>query len=102
MFLVFLASVIEEKNPMQSVTRAALTILAVLAALSPALAANGNLKVTSFPSGADVWVDDTNTGKVTPMSVSLAEGDHTVTVQLPGSGWNPDTRTVTIVAGNTT
>jgi hypothetical protein len=34
------------------------------------------------------------------MSISLSEGDHTVTVQIPNSGWNPDTRTVTIVAGN--
>jgi len=60
----------------------------------------GVLKVTSFPSGAQVIVDGVNTGKVTPMSVSLAEGDHTVTVQIPGSGWQPDTRTVTVVAGN--
>ena len=62
--------------------------------------ANGSLKVTSFPSGAEVWVDGVNTGKVTPMSVSLSEGDHTVMVIIPNSGWNPDTRTVTIVAGN--
>jgi hypothetical protein len=59
-----------------------------------------SLKVTSFPSGAEVWVDGTNTGKHTPMSMSLVEGDHTVTVRIPNSGWSPDTRTVTIVAGN--
>jgi hypothetical protein len=64
------------------------------------LRAAGALKVTSFPSGAQVIVDGVNTGKVTPMSISLAEGDHTVTVQLPGSGWQPDTRTVTVVTGN--
>jgi hypothetical protein len=58
------------------------------------------LKVTSFPSGAQVLVDGASTGKVTPMSVSLPVGDHTVTVQIPGSGWNPDTRPVTIAAGN--
>ena len=85
---------------MKRVTRALLAVIGVIAALTPALAANGTLKVTSFPSGAEVWVDGANTGKVTPMSVSLAEGDHTVTVQLPNSGWNPDTRTVTIVPGN--
>jgi hypothetical protein len=34
------------------------------------------------------------------MNISLPEGDHVVTVQIPGSGWNPDTRTVTIVSGN--
>ena len=63
-------------------------------------AANGSLKVTSFPSGAEVWVDGAFTGKFTPMSVSLSEGDHDVTVQIPGSGWNPDHRTITITPGN--
>jgi hypothetical protein len=63
-------------------------------------AAAGTLKVTSFPTGAQVIVDGVNTGKLTPMNISLADGDHVVTVQIPGSGWNPDTRTVTIGAGN--
>src|SRR5512140_536609 len=68
---------------------------------STAFAQSGALKVTSFPTGAQVIIDGANTGKVTPMSVSLPTGDHTVTVQLPAnSGWNPDSRTVTIVAGN--
>ena len=61
---------------------------------------NGSLKVTSFPSGANVSIDGTDTGKVTPMSTSLSVGDHTVVVSIPNSGWNPDTRTVTIVSGN--
>lgn len=61
---------------------------------------NGDLKVTSFPSGANVAIDGTDTGKVTPMSTSLAIGDHTVVVSIPNSGWNPDTRVVTIVSGN--
>jgi hypothetical protein len=65
-----------------------------------AQAAAGSLKVTSFPSGAEVIVDGLGTGKVTPMSVALGEGEHTVTVQIPGSGWQPDTRTVTVVSGN--
>jgi hypothetical protein len=38
--------------------------------------------------------------KVTPMSISLSEGEHSVTVRLPNSDWNADTRTVTIVTGN--
>jgi hypothetical protein len=45
-------------------------------------------------------VDGTNTGKVTPMSVNLPTGDHTVIVSIPNSGWNADTRTVTVVSGN--
>lgn len=85
---------------MTMVLRVSVALIAALSTLTPALAATGSLKVTSFPSGAEVWVDGVNSGKVTPMSISLPEGDHTVTVQLPNSGWNPDTRTVTIVAGN--
>ena len=69
-----------------------------LSGVAPAAA--GTLKVTSFPSGAEVIVDGVNTAKVTPMNVSLADGDHVVIVRIPGSGWNPDTRTVTIVPGN--
>jgi hypothetical protein len=61
---------------------------------------NGALKVTSFPSGAQVIVDGVSTGKTTPMSISLTIGEHIVTVSLPNSGWNPDTRPVTIVSGN--
>ena len=69
-----------------------------VALAAPAAAAT--LKVSSFPSGAQVLVDGVNTGKITPMNVSLAEGDHAITVQIPGSGWQPDTRTVTIGPGN--
>ena len=61
---------------------------------------SGALKVTSFPSGAHVSVDGVDSGKLTPMSISLSVGDHTVVVSIPNSGWNPDTRTVTIVSGN--
>jgi hypothetical protein len=56
--------------------------------------------VTSYPSGADVWVDGVNTNKTTPMSVSLSVGEHVVRVEVPGTGWNPDERTVTVVSGN--
>src|SRR2546425_2970833 len=75
-------------------------LLAVAVLLCPALAAAGTLKVTSFPSGAQVIVDGVNTEKVTPMNIALPNGDHTVTVQIPNSGWNHDTRVVTIVDGN--
>ena len=60
----------------------------------------GSLKVTSFPSGAAVAIDGVATGKLTPMNVSLPVGDHTVVVSIPNSGWNPDTRVVTIASGN--
>jgi len=84
-------------------TRSIFRVVSLLAALlfaSMAYAQNGSLKVTSFPTGAKVLVDGVDTGKVTPMSLSLAIGDHEVTVRIAGGGWNDDTRTVTVVAGN--
>ena len=77
---------------------ALLVAMATVAAAASAAAAT--LKVSSFPSGAQVLVDGADTGKVTPMNVSLPEGDHVVTVRIPNSGWNSDTRTVSIVSGN--
>jgi len=61
---------------------------------------SGALKVTSFPSGANVAVDGVDTGKVTPMSTSLAVGTHTVVVSIPNSSWNADTRSVDVASGN--
>ena len=61
---------------------------------------SGSLKVTSYPSGANVRIDGNDTGKTTPMSISLSVGEHAVMVSVPSSGWNPDTRTVTIASGN--
>jgi hypothetical protein len=81
--------------------RAWLVALAAASFVSAATSVEGGtLKVTSFPSGAQVIVDGVNTGKVTPMNVALAEGDHVVPVRIPNSGWQEDTRTVTIVNGN--
>jgi len=78
----------------------AIAILTVaLTGVVLAQTSNGSLKVTSFPSGANVSIDGVDTGKVTPMSTSVAVGDHTVVVSIPNSGWNPDTRTVTVVSG---
>jgi hypothetical protein len=84
-------------------TRASFTTIIALLVLFAGWvtsAAAGTLKVTSFPTGAQVIVDGVNTGKLTPMNISLADGDHVVTVLIPNSGWNADTRTVTIAAGN--
>ena len=67
---------------------------------SRAGAQNGSLKVTSFPSGANVRVDEEDTGKVTPMSISVSVGTHTVVVSIPNSSWNADTRSVEVAQGN--
>src|SRR5688572_708030 len=76
------------------------TLIAGLAYHSAAQTGGGSLKVTSFPSGAKVVIDGVDTVKVTPMSASLPVGDHSVTVSIPNSGWNTDSRIVTIAAGN--
>src|SRR5260370_25194202 len=76
---------------------AALFLLGVPVALR---ADSGALKVTSFPSGANVSVDGKDTGKVTPMSISLSVGKHTVVVFIPRSGWKADTENCQIVRGD--
>jgi hypothetical protein len=78
----------------------ALVLLVAAVIATTAHAANGTLKVTSFPGGAEVYVDGQYTGKRTPMVASLPQGDHEVMVQVPGGVWLPDTRVVTIATGN--
>src|SRR5207302_1718598 len=79
-----------------------MVVLSAALLLTPgkARAQNGSLKVTSFPSGANVAVDGADTGKVTPMNITLSVGPHTVAVSVPDPEWNVDTRTVLIVSGN--
>lgn len=60
----------------------------------------GKLKVSSFPSGANVSVDGTEEGRVTPMSMEVSVGWHKVKVFIPNSGWNADVRDVQVAAGN--
>jgi hypothetical protein len=85
-----------QENAMKKLLCAAALILG----MNAASAAAANLKVSSFPSGAQVVVDGVDTNKITPMSVSVTEGDHSVTVQIASPGWAPQTRTVTIASGN--
>jgi hypothetical protein len=62
----------------------------------------GNLAVVSTPVGAQIWVDGTNTGKVTPDTVkNLSAGTHALTLKLDGY---KDTvqSSITITAGAVT
>lgn len=69
----------------------------VNAALSP-IQSTGSLRVSSSPSGAEVYVDEIYRG-YTPLTVgSLSTGRHTVRLQL--SGYQDSTRTVDISPGS--
>lgn len=61
----------------------------------------GNLAVVSTPAGAQIWVDGTNTGKVTPDTVkNLSAGAHSLTLKLDGYKDSVQTG-ITITAGQT-
>lgn len=85
---------------MNQKVRASLNTCFVAVLCSQAAMAAGALKVTSFPNGAEVLIDNVSTGKFTPMSTSVNVGDHQVTVRIVGGGWRDDTRTVSIIDGN--
>ena len=80
----------------------AILALPVFLLFSVVLTSNAaSLKVTSFPDGAQVWIDGSYTGKVTPMSISVLEGSTVkVKVEIPGSGWMASESLVPINAGN--
>jgi DNA-binding beta-propeller fold protein YncE len=80
----------------------AFALIFLCAAARAQSSGNGVLKVTSFPSGANVAVDGVNSGKITPMNISLPAGAHTVTVSIPNSGWNTDSRLIVIDSAMTT
>ena len=54
--------------------------------------------ITSFPDGANVWIDKIDTGKVTPMELRrISPGPHTIKVAVASPGWNSDTRTINVL-----
>jgi hypothetical protein len=68
----------------------------------PDAVTTGTLVVQSTPTGAQIWVDGTNTGKVTPDTVkNLSSGSHSLTLKLDGYKDTVQTN-VTITAGATT
>ena len=62
----------------------------------------GILYVQSTPVGAQIWVDGTNTGKITPDSIkNLSAGNHALTLKLDGYK-DSIQASVSITAGSTT
>jgi len=85
--------------------RVSVFVLAATLFLAPSRAGaqdnkHGKLKVTSFPSGANVSVDGNDTKQATPMSIEVSVGWHKVKVSSPNPGWNADLRDVQVAAGN--
>lgn len=63
-------------------------------------AATGKLAVSTSPPGAEISIDGSLSGRMTPATItSLPAGTHTVLLQLPG--YAPAEATVTITAGQT-
>ncbi|MGA9292608.1 MAG: PEGA domain-containing protein, partial [Ignavibacteriaceae bacterium] len=61
----------------------------------------GKIFINSSPAGAQIFVDGTNTSKVTPDSTDkLSAGNHDVTLKL--DGYRDTTITVNVVQGLTT
>ena len=45
---------------------------------------NGTINITSEPTGAEIWLDGSNTGKVTPDIVEASAGVHQITLKKAG------------------
>jgi hypothetical protein len=58
-----------------------------------------NLVLQSFPSGADVVIDNVDTHKLTPYNQGITAGNHIIAVIPPGTGWNSNSTQVTIPSG---
>ena len=90
-------------------TRTPLPLAVVLVALAVALVGcempveeekRGTLRVDSNPQGARVFLDGSDTGRMTPVRFEVDAGSHTVRLTRAGmEDWGP--RTVTVAAGRT-
>ncbi|MCP5064420.1 MAG: PEGA domain-containing protein [Ignavibacteriae bacterium] len=58
----------------------------------------GTIFVDSNPQGAEIWLDDVNTNKFTPATITADEGVRTVTLKL--EGFEDLTITVSVESGN--
>lgn len=67
------------------------------AATETPAATTGTIALSSDPAGATVVVDGESSGAVTPTELTLAPGDHEISLAL--SGYDLSTQTVTVTAG---
>ena len=67
---------------------------------SGAITTKGALRVTSFPAGADVYVDGAFSDKTAPCTLLLAPGEHEISLVIPG--YEDCTQAVTIEVGRET
>lgn len=74
-------------------------LAATIVSLEATAAVQGTLRVTSFPPGAEVWIDGAFTGKTTPATLFVATGEHQVVVKAPGGGWQPAQQAIVVVRG---
>lgn len=70
-------------------------------AISIAISApSGNINFTSYPSGAEIWLDGDNTGYVTPRTITdISTGSHDFTLKL--SNYNDVVGSVIVTGGIT-
>ena len=64
-------------------------VATIVVSVDASAASRALLQVTSFPPGAEVWIDGVFSGKTTPASLLVATGLRQVTVRAPGGGWVP-------------
>jgi uncharacterized protein YkwD len=75
-------------------------VLGLLTATVAAATTTGKIYASSSPRGAQIWLDNVNTGLVTPSYVpNVPVGTHTVTLKL--KGYKDATKTVQVKAGST-
>ena len=78
---------------------ALLAVATTVVCLDADAAVRGTLRLTSFPPGAEVWIDGAFTGKTTPATMLVALGERHVTVKAPGGGWAPAEQSIVVTTG---
>lgn len=89
-----------EIKRLSSIILTACLVLGLLTAVCTAATTTGKIYASSSPRGAQIWLDNVNTGLVTSSYIqNVPVGTHTVTLKL--SGYQDATKTVQVKAGST-